>query len=156
PLTLRGQVFMDGRLDLQGAVQLSPEAASLLVGNAVKMTEPVPVALRVGGEWRRPSITPTELAHLAPRYATAYAQSAGGRAVTDKAQQAAEALKKKTGLEKVPTSGAEAQAAAKAAAERAQAQAAERAQKLKEQAEAEKRAAEERVRQEAEKAKQEA
>ena len=151
PLALTGRIFLDGRIDLTGTFQLTPAAASALVGNRVHLKEPVPLSLELGGELRHPTVQLANLSDVVKLFAVAL----GAAGVQGKAND----LLKKTGLQnkvpgldasKIPTSEADARAKAAAAAQAAQAAAAQRA---REAAAAAQRAAQERARQEAEAAK---
>jgi hypothetical protein len=57
PLALTGRFFYDGRLDLNGTLQLQPSSASALFANQVQLSEPLPLSLRLAGSLYRPSLT---------------------------------------------------------------------------------------------------
>jgi AsmA protein len=129
PLALNGRVFLDGRLDLTGTFTLSPQAASALLGHSVKLSGPLPLSLRLGGDLRHPSL---DLANLG-EVARLLAASLAAAGVQGKANE----LLKKSGLAgkvpgldatKLPTSEADARAQAEAAAKAAQAEAQRRAE----------------------------
>jgi AsmA protein len=56
PLELAGRFFFDGRLDLTGTLQLNPAAASALFANRIRVSEPLPLALRLTGDIHRPTL----------------------------------------------------------------------------------------------------
>jgi hypothetical protein len=163
PVTLTGKTFLTGKLDMKGSLRMPPELATQLIGGTAKVQQEIPVQLAIGGTLTKPSIRPTELDTVAKTYMMAYAKTAAASKLGSEANK----LLKNTGLDKtltkmgpVPTSQAEAEAAAKKAAEQAraqaEAQAREQAAKLQAEqmarAEAARRQAEEKARAEAEKA----
>ncbi len=57
PLELAGRVFFDGRMDLTGTLQLQPSTASALFANRVRLSEPLPLSLRLAGSIHQPSLS---------------------------------------------------------------------------------------------------
>ena len=80
PLSVRGRIGLDRRLDLTGTIDLTPDAASLLLANELQLERSVPVTLRFGGTAESPTVAVTNVAETAGVLAEAYLQSElGGR-----------------------------------------------------------------------------
>ncbi len=165
PLSLAGKTFLNTKLDMKGDLHMAPAAASQLVGNTVKLSEPLPVKLKIGGTLTKPNIAPTELESVAKIYLAAYAKGALNSALGQEANKLLQNSPAGKLLDKVgplPTSKAEAEAKAKQVADEAKAKAEQEAREQQARAQAEaqaradavKREAQERARQEAERAKQ--
>jgi hypothetical protein len=75
PLSVRGRIGLDRRLDLQGTLDLTPEAASMLVANELQLDQSVPVTLRIGGTAESPSVTVANVADTAGVLVEAYLSS---------------------------------------------------------------------------------
>jgi hypothetical protein len=76
PLKLEGRVLIGGHWDLSGVLSLSPEAATALTGQRLKIDRPVPIKLAITGPLAHPRVAPTALDEVARIYATAFAGSA--------------------------------------------------------------------------------
>ncbi len=120
----QGSVGLDGGLDLQGTMQLSPALLTQMTGGTAKPKKPLPVTFRLGCTLMSPCVDGVD----AKSTAEALALQLGGKA----AEEAARRLKDKTGID---VKGAE------AAARRAKAEAEEKARAAE--AEARRRAQEE-------------
>jgi hypothetical protein len=75
PLSVRGRIGLDRRLDLQGTLDLTPEAASMLVANEFQLDRSVPVTLQIGGTAESPSVTVANVADTAGVLVEAYLSS---------------------------------------------------------------------------------
>lgn len=64
-LELRGRVYFDGRLDLTGTLQLDPAAALTLMSNRVRLTQPLPLSLKLGGDVHHPVVGIANIAEVA-------------------------------------------------------------------------------------------
>lgn len=64
PLELAGRFFFDGHIDLTGTLQLNPAAASALFANRIRVSEPLPLALRLTGDIHRPTLGIPNLADV--------------------------------------------------------------------------------------------
>jgi hypothetical protein len=137
PLALTGRVFLDGRLDLTGTLKMTPQAATALTGGKVKLSGPLPLSLKLGGDLRHPSVSLGNMADVVRLMAAAL----GAAGVQDKAND----LLKKSGIAgkvpgldagKIPTSEADARAKAEEAARTAQAAAQKQAEQAVQQARA--------------------
>jgi hypothetical protein len=76
PVKLDGRVLIGGRWDMSGVLSLSPEAATALTGQRLKIDRPVPIKLAVTGPLAHPRVAPTALDEVVRVYATAFAGSA--------------------------------------------------------------------------------
>jgi hypothetical protein len=83
PLALRGRIGLDRRLQLTGTLNLTPEAASLLVANAFAVEQSIPVSLRIGGLAQSPSVSIANVAETARVLVNAYLESELGRRLPD-------------------------------------------------------------------------
>jgi hypothetical protein len=164
PVRLDGRVLIGGSWDLAGVLTLSPEAATALSAQRLKIDRPVPVKLAITGPLARPRVAPTALDEVARVFAVAFAHSA----LKGTAAKGAQDVLDRTGLgQRLPPAGApasvddaraKAEAMAAEAKTRSEAEAAEARRRLEEEkarAEAAARArAEEAKRNAAEKAKE--
>ncbi|HEX9102268.1 MAG TPA: AsmA-like C-terminal region-containing protein, partial [Polyangia bacterium] len=56
PIELAGRFYFDGRLDLTGTFGLNAQAASALFANRIRLSEPLPLGIRLGGSIHRPTL----------------------------------------------------------------------------------------------------
>jgi hypothetical protein len=146
PLSIAGRVGLDGIADLTARLALSPQAASALTAGKLHFSDPLPVDLRVSGPISRPQVRLADAAALARVVGVAFARSAAGTALQEKATEVLEgagAGKAKVEVDKAKEKAQEAEAEAARRAEEAKRVAAEQAEKAKQEAEARARAAKE-------------
>ena len=63
-LKTEGSSSLDGVLDFTSTLMLSPATVAKMTGNKVKLTEAVPVPMKLGGTWASPRITGLEIDKL--------------------------------------------------------------------------------------------
>lgn len=87
PLSLEGRVFVDGRADFTGTLALAPETIALLSDGTVRLSEPLPVRLRVTGPLTRPSIAPIETERVVRKLAAAFLSHQAQTLGADRAEE---------------------------------------------------------------------
>jgi hypothetical protein len=83
-ITWEGAVGLDAGLDLRATLGLTPAMLSKMSNGKLKVKEPVPVPLRIGGTWDKPQVTGVDVGRLV----TGILANVAGGAV-DKAKDAA-------------------------------------------------------------------
>jgi hypothetical protein len=77
PLSVSGRLFFDGRLDLNGGLKMNAEAASGMTGNQVKLSQALPLSLKVGGDVHHPHFSIGNASDAAKTIAGAFTRAGG-------------------------------------------------------------------------------
>jgi AsmA protein len=91
-MSFTGGVRLDGTLDMPGTVALTPAVVQQLTGGRVKLTNAVPVGLRLVGPASKPSVTDIDaksaIEAVAKQVGSSLVSGVFGAATGDKQQQA--------------------------------------------------------------------
>lgn len=82
-ITWEGAAGLDAGLDLKATVSLTPATVSRMSGGKLKVKDPVPVPLRVGGTWDKPRVTGVDVGRLVAAILRDVAGSAAGDVAKD-------------------------------------------------------------------------
>ena len=64
-MKMEGSAGLDAALDLRATLQLTPQMISKMTGGKVKVKDPVPVPMRIGGSWDAPKVSGIDVGALA-------------------------------------------------------------------------------------------
>jgi hypothetical protein len=63
-MKIEGTTGLDAKLDLRSTLQLTPQMIATMTGGKVKVKEPVPVPMKIGGTWDKPQVSGVDVKAL--------------------------------------------------------------------------------------------
>jgi AsmA protein len=63
-MRIEGTTGLDARLDLRSTLQLTPQTIATMTGGKVRVKDPVPVPMRIGGTWDKPQVSGVDVKAL--------------------------------------------------------------------------------------------
>jgi hypothetical protein len=63
-MKIEGTTGLDAKLDLRSTLQLTPQMIATMTGGKVKVKEPVPVPMKIGGTWDKPQVSGIDVKSL--------------------------------------------------------------------------------------------